>query len=247
MEATTARIVGHEFDHAPPQTVGPTETGERILEVLRKAQVREDRHMSRERIARELGAFRGGCAAIYRSLDALAKSGRVTERLDLDFGETTFHLPIGARSAPASLFERMVASSAKAPASTVVLVRCPHCDEEFQGIVGCNRHIGQKHKSEALLTKTPQASCSTPKPSGMLALLSGGVTPTPTPTDDEEDEELPDVLEGAGVTSIAALHRQLMLDAGKHGWTIEVLQASKPQGEGAVRFSYTHAASKVAS
>jgi len=241
MEATTtARIVGHDIDLTRPQYTGPSETGERILEVLRKAQVRTDRHMTRERIAQELGAFRGGCATIYKSLDAMAKVGRVTERLDLDCGETTYHLPtVPARSSAPGLFDRMVQSApSEAPKASTGPYKCPYCPEETRTERGRNIHIGLVHKGKDQVPVTPQASCSAPKSA-----------PSPVASDEEEedDEEDPHILNGSGFASMAALHKRVIADAEKLGWTVEVLKTSKASETGVIWLVYERNASKVAS
>jgi len=66
--------------------------------------------------------------------------------------------------------------------------------------------------------------------------------------DDDDDGILSESMNGSGVTSIADLHKQLMKDAKRHGWTVEILEASKKFEEiGVVKFVYHANATKVAS
>lgn len=91
MEATE-KSVSSETSLFPD---GLTDYEKRILEVLRKAKVREDRHMTKERISTELGARGHEVAGIWHEVDGLRKKGVITERVDTMTKESCFVLANG--------------------------------------------------------------------------------------------------------------------------------------------------------
>jgi len=79
MEAAEQGIVSKQDELVSD---GLVRTEKRILEVLRKAKVWGDRHMTIERMAQELGAYGHAVPGIRRGVDALSKKGLVIERID---------------------------------------------------------------------------------------------------------------------------------------------------------------------
>lgn len=236
MEATTAtKSVSHDIGLATAPD-GRSDTERKVLEVLKKAKVIEDRHMTRERIAHQMGAYGQGVGSVYRAVNSLANSKAITERLNRDAGETTYHLAeCREPERHPGLFDRMV--QGKNTPEVEGPYKCPYCPQETRTEVGRNVHISRVHNGKPLVALLAQASCSAPKSAPTVAAEE----------EDDEDDEVPDVLNGSGVSSIAVLHKQLMRDAAKHGWTVEILQASKASETGVIKFVYERTASKVAS
>jgi len=248
MEASTTRIVGHDVD-LPRSSSEHTVAEKSVLEALRKATVRGDRYMTMSRVIEEAASFRTGESRVTRAVQSLCAKGEIHERKNGVPKETTYVLSSPPPSAPVtSLFDKMVGGGVRPGVAPTVQpaaehagagpYKCPYCPEETRTERGRNIHIGQVHKGKDQVPVTPKASCSAPKSA-----------PSPVDSDEEEedDEEDPHVLNGDGFALMAALHKRIIVDAEKRGWTVEVLRASKASETGVIWFTYERNASKVAS
>jgi hypothetical protein len=86
---STERSVSSETALFPD---GTTDDEKRILEILSKAKVREDRHMTKERIVHEMGAHGHAVNGLWKTVDRLCNKRMVIERTDPLSKETVYRL-----------------------------------------------------------------------------------------------------------------------------------------------------------
>jgi hypothetical protein len=79
MEAAEQAIVSKEDGLFPD---GLVREEKRILEVLRKAKISGDRHITKDQIVQELGAYGHAVPGISRGVDGLRKKRLIIERID---------------------------------------------------------------------------------------------------------------------------------------------------------------------